>query len=188
MNPNPTTVYYVRSSTNVNRHYEVSLDAHGFWVCECKAAQYRRNVPCKHVLQLVAGCGLAARPKREGIQTPASTYSRPSGGRGAARTTTAPAPDYRTLGTATPAATALKTPGGRGAEDAASAPVPAYRTQATETPASTGSVPSGGPGAGGGTSAPAPAYRAPASDLDDLWGDGGRAIEVVLANRKAVAL
>lgn len=56
---------YVRSHTDPNRYYLVALNPRGFWECECKAAQFNRREPCKHVKALVKeGAGQVAMPKR----------------------------------------------------------------------------------------------------------------------------
>lgn len=59
----PTQVYYVRSSKNPAVFYTVAVSPRGFLECDCPAATYRRDRPCKHCAQVVRGCGLVARPK-----------------------------------------------------------------------------------------------------------------------------
>jgi hypothetical protein len=68
-----STTRYVRSFTDPNHFYLVVLNSRGFWECECKAAQFNRRAPCKHV-KVVAkeDVGLIAMPK----VAPAPSFTR----------------------------------------------------------------------------------------------------------------
>jgi hypothetical protein len=68
---------YIRSHTNPNRFYLVVLNPRGFYECECKAAQFNRREPCKHVKALVKeGAGLVAKPKAAPTPAPLPTVRR----------------------------------------------------------------------------------------------------------------
>ncbi|HEV2126147.1 MAG TPA: hypothetical protein VGW38_25610, partial [Chloroflexota bacterium] len=56
------THFYVRSSKDPNRMYDVAVD-HGFLRCSCPAAIYRPTKPCRHIRSVVVGEALVARPK-----------------------------------------------------------------------------------------------------------------------------
>jgi hypothetical protein len=53
----------------------VAADPRGFLACECKAAQFCRTKPCKHVEQVRRGCGLVAQPKRQPLEERTVTVS-----------------------------------------------------------------------------------------------------------------
>ncbi len=57
------TITYVRSSRDPNQFYTVAENSRGFFECDCPAATFYRSRPCKHVAQVLRGCGLTARPK-----------------------------------------------------------------------------------------------------------------------------
>jgi hypothetical protein len=64
--------WFVRSSKDCNRFYEVAEDR-GFLRCSCPAAIYRPTKPCRHIRSVLAGEALVAKPK---IQQPAPTVRR----------------------------------------------------------------------------------------------------------------
>jgi hypothetical protein len=67
------TTRYIRSYTDPNRFYLVVLNPRGFWECECKAAQFNRRTPCKHVKAVAKqDAGLVATPKA----APAPSFTR----------------------------------------------------------------------------------------------------------------
>ncbi len=74
MNPSTATqsttasIRYVRSSRDPNQFYTVALNTRGYWECDCPSAQYRRNVPCRHVKAVAKnGAGLVATPKGQPV-------------------------------------------------------------------------------------------------------------------------
>jgi len=63
------SIRYVRSSRDPNQFYTVALNARGYWECECPAAQFNRDTPCKHCKAVAKdGAGLVATPKRAARQ------------------------------------------------------------------------------------------------------------------------
>jgi hypothetical protein len=57
-----TSRWYVRSSQDVAKFYEVAEDR-GFLRCSCPAAIYRPTRPCRHIRAVLAGDALVAKRK-----------------------------------------------------------------------------------------------------------------------------
>jgi hypothetical protein len=58
-----TSTYYVRSSKNPYRFYEVATEPTGCLRCSCPAAVYRPTRPCRHVKAVTRGECLVAKQK-----------------------------------------------------------------------------------------------------------------------------
>jgi hypothetical protein len=51
----PAQVYYVRSDRDPNTVYLMAENACGYLECDCKAAQFCRDRPCKHCKAVARG-------------------------------------------------------------------------------------------------------------------------------------
>ncbi len=62
-NTTTASTFYVRSSKNPYRFYEVATESTGCLRCSCPAAIYRPTRPCRHVKAVTRGECLVAKPK-----------------------------------------------------------------------------------------------------------------------------